>query len=65
MIVVSAAFEGVALIERHRLVNEALAEELAEKGPIHALSIKAKTPEQWSKKPIIAASPACLGGIRA
>ena len=41
--IVSEAFKGIPLIKRHRLVNEALAEELA--GPIHALAIKASPPE--------------------
>lgn len=44
--VVSDAFEGKSRIERHMLVNEALAEEL--RGPIHMLQIKATTPaEEW------------------
>ena len=38
----SDSFEGVALIDRHRMVNDCLKEELEEKG-LHALSIKAKT----------------------
>ena len=40
-VIVSAAFEGKSLIQRHRLVNAALAEEL--KGPIHALTLTLKT----------------------
>ena len=36
------------LIERHRLINGLLTEELEIKG-LHALSIKAKTREQWEK----------------
>jgi len=44
--VVSEAFEGKSRIERHMLVNEALAAEL--RGPIHMLQIKAMTPaEEW------------------
>ncbi|KAJ7300249.1 hypothetical protein O6H91_Y027300 [Diphasiastrum complanatum] len=43
--IASANFEGKRLLERHRLVNTALAEELKQ---IHALSIsKALTPQQW------------------
>jgi len=42
--IVSAAFAGKSLIQRHRMVNMALAEEL--KGPIHALSFDAKTPDE-------------------
>ncbi|MGP1275668.1 MAG: BolA family protein [Caulobacterales bacterium] len=40
--IVSEAFAGKSRIERHRLVNHALAEELA--GPVHALVIRAKAP---------------------
>jgi len=40
--VISAAFSGRSLIERHRLVMAALAEEM--KGPIHALTLDTKTP---------------------
>jgi len=40
--IVSAAFEGKSLIERHRMVFAALEEEM--KGPIHALSLKLSTP---------------------
>ena len=44
--VVSDAFEGKSRIERHMLVNEALAEGL--RGPIHMRQIKAITPaEEW------------------
>jgi BolA protein len=40
--IVSPAFEGKSRIERHRMINAALAAELA--GPVHALAIKAQTP---------------------
>lgn len=39
---VSRAFEGKSRIERHRMVNGALAEELAAR--VHALAITAKAP---------------------
>ena len=42
--VVSEAFAGKSRVERHRLVNALLAEELA--GRVHALAISAKTPEE-------------------
>ncbi len=42
--IVSAQFEGKIIIERHRIVNAILAEEL--KGSVHALQISAKTPNQ-------------------
>lgn len=40
--VVSARFKDMTLVNRHRLINEALAEEL--QGPVHALAIKALAP---------------------
>ena len=42
--IVSAAFAGKSLVERHRMVFGALQEEM--KGPIHALTLKVLTPEQ-------------------
>lgn len=42
--VTSAAFTGKSLIDRHRLVMAALAEEI--KGPIHALALDVKTPDE-------------------
>ena len=42
VLVVSAAFAGKSRLERHRLVNETLASELA--GKVHALAIKAHAP---------------------
>jgi BolA protein len=40
--VVSAAFAGKSRVERHRMINKALAEELA--GGVHALAISARAP---------------------
>ena len=40
--VISAGFAGKSLIQRHRIVMGALAEEM--KGPIHALTLDAKAP---------------------
>ncbi|KAK6467107.1 bolA-like protein 1 [Huso huso] len=62
VLVVSPSFEGLPLVQRHRLVNEALREELA--GSVHALSIQAKTPQQWSSDPSLAKSPPCMGGSK-
>ena len=45
--VVSAAFAGKSRLERHRMVNEVLAEELA--GRIHALAVRALAPEEQSQ----------------
>jgi BolA family transcriptional regulator, general stress-responsive regulator len=42
--IVSDAFTGLTRLQRHRLVHEVLAEELA--GPVHALSLKMLTPSE-------------------
>ncbi|KAL6462224.1 hypothetical protein MHYP_G00286460 [Metynnis hypsauchen] len=62
VLVVSPRFEGLSLLQRHRLVNEALREELS--SSVHALAIQAKTPQQWSSDPSLAKSPPCLGGSK-
>ncbi len=46
MFIVSKQFEGQSLLQRQRLVNELLKEEMNE---IHALTQKCITPEQWEK----------------
>lgn len=45
--VVSDRFAGKSRVERHRMVNEVLADEL--KGPVHALAISALAPEERSR----------------
>lgn len=47
IIVVSPKFENVNLIDRHRLVHQALAEAFA--GHLHALELKVYSPEEWGK----------------
>ena len=44
--IVSDAFEGLSMIERHRKVYDALGSDVG--GAIHALSIKAYTNKQWT-----------------
>jgi len=54
-VIVSEQFEGKALLQRHRLVNSVLEEELK---IIHAFSQKTLTPEQWRKQnPTSSAAP--------
>jgi BolA protein len=58
---VSATFEGKKLLERHRMVNHLLADELA--GPVHALAMHTYTEAEWQKRHGEAPmSPPCLGG---
>jgi BolA protein len=45
--VVSDRFAGKSRVERHRMINEVLAEEL--KGRVHALAISALAPEERSR----------------
>ena len=61
VVVVSERFKDTKLIARHRMVNQLLAEEL--KNGVHALSIVAKTPDQWSDNQNVEKSPACRGGF--
>jgi stress-induced morphogen len=42
--VISTAFAGKSLIQRHRMVMAALADEM--KGPIHALTLDVRTPDE-------------------
>jgi BolA protein len=63
VVVVSDDFDGKMLVARHRLVNQALAEELA--GPVHALALHTMTPAEWNEKGGAAPqSPPCMGGAK-
>jgi len=42
--IVSEAFSGQGRVQRHRMINELLADELA--GSVHALAIEARAPEE-------------------
>ncbi len=46
-IVISPAFEGMALIKQHQLVMRALKDAFAQS--VHALSLKTFTPEKWNQ----------------
>ncbi|CEM21072.1 unnamed protein product [Vitrella brassicaformis CCMP3155] len=46
-LIVSDAFEGKRLLDRQRLVNDALKEELKD---IHAFTMKCVTPAEWEKR---------------
>ncbi|KAK3896141.1 hypothetical protein Pcinc_000190 [Petrolisthes cinctipes] len=62
VVVVAKAFNDLPIIKRHRLVNSALSEEL--QSGVHALSIMARTPAQWTSEPQeVERSPACRGGF--
>ncbi len=59
--IVSDEFEGKRLLQRHRLVNGLLSDELA--GPVHALALHTYTSAEWVKKNGQSPdSPSCMGG---
>lgn len=64
VVLVSAAFEGKRLVQRHQAVNRILAHEL--QNLIHALAIHTYTLPEWRDRngdaPL---SPPCLGGSAA
>ena len=63
VVMISDKFEGLQLIQRHRMVNELLHEELA--GPIHALSLHLYSSRDWQKRfGAVPQSPRCHGGER-
>ncbi len=63
VLIVSPAFEGLGLVDRHRKVNELLRDEF--KSGLHALTIRALVPEQWSEQQAATfQSPKCLGGSK-
>lgn len=64
VVVVTEAFENQPRVARHRLVNEAVADELRD--GIHAFAVNAMTPEEWFERGGRSTeSPPCLGGSKA
>jgi BolA protein len=63
VLIVSPAFAGLGLVDRHRKVNELLRAEFAD--GLHALTIRALAPEQWTEQQAATfQSPKCLGGSK-
>jgi BolA protein len=61
--IVTTQFNGLSRINRHRLVNKLLAEEL--RSGLHALSLHLYTPEEWKERSgAVPNSPACRDGYR-
>ena len=61
---VSAALDGLSLVQRHRRINQLLADQFSE--GLHALALHTYTPEEWFEKGGQASdSPPCLGGGKA
>ncbi len=64
VVVVSEAFDGQRLVQRHQQINALLADELA--NGVHALTMQTLTAEEWVKKNgVVPDSPNCHGGSKA
>lgn len=64
VVIVTPQFKDMRLLDRHRLINGILAEELA--GPVHALALHTYSESDWRKRHGDAPmSPPCLGGSKA
>lgn len=59
--IVSDAFDGKMLIQRHRMVNQILENELKQ---IHAMALHTLTADEWADKGAAPESPPCMGGSK-
>ena len=57
---VADRFAALSRVQRHRLVYQLLAEELA--GPVHALALHVYAPAEWGDREQAPESPPCHGG---
>ena len=63
VVVVSDEFEGLRLVNRHKMIYGLLSEQLA--GPVHALALHTFTAKEWGQeKQKSPKSPQCRGGGR-
>ncbi len=58
-VIISEAFSGKRLVQRHQLVYQAMGDVMKE---IHALALHTFTPDEWQEKGEAEASPKCRGG---
>lgn len=60
LVLVADEFKDKKLIDRHKMVNKLLAEELS--GPVHALALHTYTEEEWKERHgDVPMSPPCSG----
>ena len=63
LVLVADQFEGLRLVQRHQLIYQLLADQLA--GPVHALALHTYTTTEWSETTDGAPDPPnCLGGSK-
>lgn len=60
LVLVSEMFTGQRSVQRHQQVYKLLADEL--KAGVHALAMHTFSPQEWSERQQVPASPDCLGG---
>lgn len=60
LIIVSHRFNDESLLNRHRMINNLLNEEL--NNGVHALALHLFTQDEWEKNPQAKPSPNCKGG---
>ena len=60
-VIVSEAFAGLRLVQRHQRVYAALGGLM---GQFHALALHTYTPEEWAVQGTAPDSPRCLGGSK-
>lgn len=58
-VIVSAAFEGKRMVQRHQMVYQTMGTLMKE---IHALALHTYTAEEWAEKSDAPDSPKCHGG---
>ena len=63
VVIVSDKFLGEGLVNRHRMINQTLADCFS-KG-LHALALHTYTADEWQKRNGAPKSPACMGGSKA
>lgn len=62
VVIVSDKFDGQRLVQRHRTINGSVMNDNDGQLPFHALSITAKTNDEWDSNNNVPDSPACMGG---
>lgn len=62
VIIATDEFDGERLLQRHRRINQLLADELA--NHIHALALHTYTVAEWAQQTGAPLSPKCLGGSK-
>lgn len=63
VVVAADTFEGLSLVDRHRVINGALKEEFQQ--GLHALAIQAFSSAEWNERQApLKLSPPCLGGSK-